>query len=168
MKNISEPQAANADDDVVAWQLSRLEEALGEDWMHQLHVAPETVRTWKKRKNIPLSQLKKASVVSGRNMNWFIANHSEPREGVFFEQKKKQVSPVYSPDIGSGTLLVEMLTHVMSLVDEELDMAGLELPPGKKAQLIAVLYQRFVERAQSGVSASTDGDTVRQYLKLVA
>src|SRR3990167_5420392 len=76
MKNTSTNIQRESDPLSVAGQLLRVESALGTDWMIKLEVAPETVRTWKKRGAVPVAKLVKAAELSGRPLEWFKTNHS--------------------------------------------------------------------------------------------
>lgn len=77
----------------VTEQLQRLRSALGPEWMLKLGVASETVRTWKKRKAIPISQLANAAQMSGRSIEWFTANQylTQKEPPSFFANQEKQV-----------------------------------------------------------------------------
>jgi hypothetical protein len=136
--------------------------------MQALGVAPETVRTWRKRGAVPLSQIKKAASVSDCPIDWFTTNQPTEIQEKFFIQKEKQISRTSGVNSLGSEISGEVLTYVMTMVDEELGRMALDLPPSKKAQLVTVLYQRFVERANAGASITGDTETVRQYLRLVA
>lgn len=172
MKNTSTNIQRESDPLSVAGQLLRVESALGTDWMIKLEVAPETVRTWKKRGAVPVAKLVKAAELSGRPLEWFKTNHSsaEVAPPSFFPDREKQVirgqqrhynvAPVQA-------INVNLLQRVLLLVETELEEMRLTLPSPKKAQLVALLYQRFEEQ-----KATTNGvselESVRQYLRLVA
>src|SRR2546427_5552445 len=51
--------------------LARMAEALGPDWMAGMEVQPETVRTWRKRGEVPARQLLRASQRAGRPLEYF-------------------------------------------------------------------------------------------------
>lgn len=51
--------------------LGRMAEALGPDWMAGMEVQPETVRTWRKRGEVPARQLLRASQRAGRPLEYF-------------------------------------------------------------------------------------------------
>jgi phage repressor protein C with HTH and peptisase S24 domain len=71
MKNLSDSLVAVAPVDVV---LQRISEALGvETWMSQMEVQPETVRTWRKRGEVPVKQLLRAAQRSGKSVEYFNA-----------------------------------------------------------------------------------------------
>ena len=155
----------------VATQLQRVESALGAEWMHQLGVASETVRTWRKRGAVPVAQLVKASELSGRPLEWFKANQylAETHTSSFFPAKEKQVirdsQKQGQPESG---LDLDVLQRVLSLVDDELDGMGLKLPRHKKSLLVALLYQRFEIQKAAGQAIPSEVESVRQYLRLVA
>ena len=56
-------------DEVVA----RIADALGPGWMTLMEVQPETVRTWRKRGEVPVKQLLRAARHSGRTVEHFSA-----------------------------------------------------------------------------------------------
>lgn len=62
---------------VVASICSKFESALGESWASKLSVAPETLRTWKKRGKVPLNQVQRAAGLSGRPINYFLQADAE-------------------------------------------------------------------------------------------
>lgn len=152
----------------VATQLQRIESALGAEWMRRLDVAAETVRTWRKRGAIPVAKLVKASDLSGRPLEWFKANQylSETPTPSFFPAKEKQVIQDAQKRDAPG-INVDVLQRVLSLIEAELDEMGLVLPHSKKAQLVALLYQRFIEQKATAHDIS-EIESVRQYLRLVA
>src|SRR2546427_618120 len=51
--------------------LARMAEVLGPDWMAGMEVQPETVRTWRKRGEVPARQLLRASQRAGRPLEYF-------------------------------------------------------------------------------------------------
>lgn len=156
----------------VEGQLLRVESALGADWMIKLGVAVETVRTWRKRGAVPVAQLVKAAELSGRPLEWFKTNRhmAEAPPSSFFPEKEKQVireQPRQYDAAPAQTINVNVLQRVLSLVETELEEMRLTLPSPKKAQLIALLYQRFEEQKTTATGVS-ELESVRQYLRLVA
>ena len=156
----------------VAGQLLRVESALGADWMIKLGVAAETVRTWKKRGSVPVAQLVKATELSGRPLEWFKANRgaAEVPPPSFFSEREKQVIREQQKNYqvaSAPAINVNVLQRVLSLVETELEEMGLTLPSPKKAQLVALLYQRFEEQKATATNIS-ELESVRQYLRLVA
>jgi hypothetical protein len=172
MKNTSTNIQRESDPASVAGQLLRVESALGADWMVRLEVAPETVRTWKKRGAVPVAKLVKAAELSGRPLEWFKTNQSstEVTPPSFFPDREKQVIREQQRHYNVApvqAINVNLLQRVLLLVETELEEMRLTLPSPKKAQLVALLYQRFEEQ-----KATTNGvselESVRQYLRLVA
>lgn len=53
--------------------LSRIAKALGANWMAEMEVQPETVRTWRKRGEVPIRKLLRAAQKSGRTVESFNA-----------------------------------------------------------------------------------------------
>ncbi|MCD6663492.1 MAG: S24 family peptidase [Comamonas sp.] len=51
--------------------IDRLSEVLGPDWMARMEVQPETVRTWRKRGEVPIRQLLRAAQLSGHLVEYF-------------------------------------------------------------------------------------------------
>lgn len=78
--------------------IERIASALGArtqgEWMEQLEVQPETVRTWRKRGAVPISQIAKVAGISGRPIEWFNRPYylSEESGGNFFPGQEKQVT----------------------------------------------------------------------------
>lgn len=62
------PEATSPSVDEV---VRRLEVALGPEWMGMLEVQPETVRTWRKRGEVPVKQLLRAAQRSGKSVEYF-------------------------------------------------------------------------------------------------
>ncbi|WP_423458017.1 S24 family peptidase [Ottowia sp. VDI28] len=63
--------------------IRRIAEALGPNWMAVMEVQPETVRTWRKRGEVPVKQLLRAAQKSGRQVEHFNspdAPKSQPSE----------------------------------------------------------------------------------------
>ena len=67
MQKNSENSLSPSVDEVVA----RIAEALGPEWMALMEVQPETVRTWRKRGEVPVKQLLRAAQRSGRTVEYF-------------------------------------------------------------------------------------------------
>ena len=67
MQKNSENSLSPSADEVVA----RIAEALGPEWMALMEVQPETVRTWRKRGEVPVKQLLRAAQRSGRTVEYF-------------------------------------------------------------------------------------------------
>lgn len=84
----------------VTEQIKRLEGALGPEWAIKLGVAQETVRTWKKRGAIPITQLANASQLSGRPIEWFKMNRylAESEPDSFFSHIEKQITQCIDAD----------------------------------------------------------------------
>lgn len=66
-KNLESPSEGVTVDDV----LSRIAKALGPNWMADMEVQPETVRTWRKRGEVPIRKLLRAAQKSGRTVEYF-------------------------------------------------------------------------------------------------
>lgn len=58
--------------------LERISAALGQGWMALLEVQPETVRTWRKRGEVPIRKLLRAAQLSGRTVESFNTPAGEP------------------------------------------------------------------------------------------
>ena len=72
MQNKSENSSPLSTDEVVA----RIADALGPEWMAVMEVQPETIRTWRKRGEVPVKQLLRAAQRSGRTVEYFNSVHS--------------------------------------------------------------------------------------------
>ena len=72
MQNKSENSSPLSTDEVVA----RIADALGPEWMALMEVQPETIRTWRKRGEVPVKQLLRAAQRSGRTVEYFNSVHS--------------------------------------------------------------------------------------------
>lgn len=51
--------------------IERLQASLGHEWMNLMEVQPETVRTWRKRGEVPVKQLLRAARLSGKSVEFF-------------------------------------------------------------------------------------------------
>jgi Bacteriophage CI repressor helix-turn-helix domain len=139
--------------------IERIAAALGaespEDWMGVLGVAPETVRTWRKRGAVPAGKLLRVAQVSGRSVE------SLTKRGVFFDRTEKQV--IQKTAVKDLDLMVE----VMAVVLEELERADLSLPPRKISELVRLIYEHEAAEA-STVEQKGIRTTAARYLRLVA
>lgn len=94
MKNFPVDQRGSGEPPSVDKVIERISGALGaREWMNQLKVQSETVRTWRKRGKVPITQLAKAAELSGRPIEWFNQweYFSEKTPTNFFAKKEKQV-----------------------------------------------------------------------------
>ncbi len=66
-KNLQSPSEGVTVDVVI----SRIALALGPQWMAHMEVQPETVRTWRKRGEVPIRKLLRAAQLSGRTVEYF-------------------------------------------------------------------------------------------------
>lgn len=82
-KNLPSP----ADSVLVGVVLDRLSEALGPDWMTRMEVQSETVRTWRKRGEVPIRQLLRAAQLSGRSVEYF----NSAAEGSAFTRNESSI-----------------------------------------------------------------------------
>ncbi|MDR0225187.1 MAG: LexA family transcriptional regulator [Burkholderiaceae bacterium] len=72
-KHVSEASTTTVDD-----VLARMSHALGPDWMAAMGVQPETVRTWRKRGEVPARQLMRAAQQAGRPLEYFSGTSGLP------------------------------------------------------------------------------------------
>jgi hypothetical protein len=146
-------------------QITRIQRALGDDWMSRMDVAIETVRTWRKRGSIPITQLSKASDQSGRPMEWFKLDQLTAASTATSPIRAKQGTPI--GDQIPETIDAGVLARVLALVDTELEEMGLVLPAPKKAQLVILIYEKFMQMTTAS-DAKKELESVKQHLRLVA
>ncbi|MGJ7611819.1 MULTISPECIES: helix-turn-helix domain-containing protein [unclassified Variovorax] len=151
-------EKSEPEDQQVDKVIERIASALGvstqEEWMARLQIAPETVRTWRKRGKVPAAQLLKVAELSGRSVE------SIARGGVFFPQKEKQLIRPPSHDL-------DLLMNVMTVVLESLEQQGLSLPPQKVSDLVRLIYEHESAHA-STVAEKGIRQTADRYLRLVS
>lgn len=87
---------------------------------------------------------------------WLILGKGEPYRNIEYSE-----TPIDSS--GHPNLNIVLLQEIIEAIEESLNRSDLELAPPKKAQLISLLYEHFVE-----TNKTVNKGTVTRYLKLVA
>lgn len=71
--------------------IGRMAHALGEGWMDVLEVQPETVRTWRKRQEVPVRKLLRAAQASGLPVEHFNSPKAEESRGSVSTKKSMPI-----------------------------------------------------------------------------
>ena len=87
---------------------------------------------------------------------WLILGKGEPYRSIEYSETPIDLS-------GHPNLNIVLLQEIIEAIEESLNKSDLELASQKKAQLISLLYEHFVE-----TNKTVNKGTVTRYLKLVA
>jgi hypothetical protein len=103
-----------------------------------LGVIQQTVSAARKRKTIPCSWIIKISENYGISCDWLLYG-----EGPKYRNQARLISAQPSPPVEG--LHLPLIREIVVNVEETLGEYKMHLPPRKKAELIALLYEEFAE-----------------------
>jgi hypothetical protein len=106
-----------------------------------LGIKHSSVASAKDRKSIPLKWIVEISDKYGISSDWLLYG-----EGPKYRSQARPISPRPSPAVAA--LDLDLIKEIVAIVEETLEMQDLHLPPKKKAELIALLYEEFAEEEE--------------------
>lgn len=106
-----------------------------------LGIKHSSVASAKDRKSIPLKWIAEISDKIGISSDWLLYG-----EGPKYRGQARQVSPQSSPAVAA--LDLDLIKEIVAITEETLEEQEFHLPPKKKAELIALLYEEFAEEKE--------------------
>ena len=106
-----------------------------------LGIIQQTVSAARKRRTIPCSWIIRISEKYGISCDWLLYG-----EGTKYRSKSRQISPQSSSTVSA--LDLDLIKEIVAIVEETLEKEEFHLPPKKKAELIALLYEEFAEEGE--------------------
>jgi hypothetical protein len=123
-------------------RVQRLKEAIGVktdiDLARALGIRQSSVASARERKSIPPKWIIELSHKHAISSDWLLYG-----EGPKYRKDARQISPQSCLSV-SG-LDLDLLKEIVVIVEETLGEQKLYLPPKRKAELIALLYEEFAE-----------------------
>ncbi len=126
-------------------RVKRLKEAFGVitdiDLARALGIKQSSVASARERKSIPPKWIIENSDKHGISSDWLLYG-----EGPKYRSQASQISPQSSAAVSA--LDLEFIKEIVAIVEETLEKEEFHLPPKKKAELIALLYEEFAEEEE--------------------
>ena len=126
-------------------RIKRLKETFGVitdiDLARALGIKQSSVASARERKSIPSKWIIENSDKHGISSDWLLYG-----EGPKYRNQARQIPPQPSPAVVA--LDLDLIKEIVEIVEETLGKEEFHLPPKKKAELIALLYQEFAEEEE--------------------